>query len=61
MRKTLTVVTLLAATLAISACSGRFVGTTVCSKDGSPVWFEYPNSQGSYEGLDNSPANCAKK
>jgi hypothetical protein len=48
----------LAVTLA--SCAGRFVGPGVCSQDGSVVWFERPNSQGSYEGLNNSPQNCRR-
>ena len=61
MRKTMTVAVMFAAVLALSACSGRWAGGTNCSKDGSVVWFEYPNSKGSYEGLDNKPEYCAKR
>jgi hypothetical protein len=33
----------------------RFAGLNTCSADGSVVLFEYANSQGSYDGLDNGP------
>lgn len=50
------------AALLVSACASdansRFVGFAKCSKDGSPVWREYPNAQGSYEGLDNREEYC---
>ncbi len=46
--------------LMLSGCAGRFVGFTECAKDGSPVWWEYPNSKGTFEGLDVSYANCKK-
>jgi hypothetical protein len=49
------------ASLLLSACGGRFAGFGSCSADGSPVWFEYPNSQGSYDGLNNGPQNCLPK
>jgi hypothetical protein len=48
----------LVALAALSGCSGRFAGFNNCSADGSLVMFEYPNSQGSYEGLNNGP--CKK-
>ena len=51
----LRIATLCLALLALSACGGRFAGTNNCSADGSTVWFEYPNAQGSYEGLNNGP------
>ncbi|MBX6367125.1 MAG: hypothetical protein IRZ04_04045 [Rhodospirillales bacterium] len=44
----------------LTACEGRFVGFDNCSADGSVVWWEMPNSRGSYEGLDNNPQNCRK-
>ncbi len=52
---------LLAAALLLAGCGGRFAGFNNCSADGSPVWFEYPNSQGSYEGLNNGPQHCLPK
>jgi len=39
----------------LSGCGGRFAGLNNCSADGSVVLFEYPNAQGSYEGLNNGP------
>jgi hypothetical protein len=44
--------------LLLGGCTGRFVGFTECAKDGSPVWQEYPNAAGNYDGLDVSAANC---
>ena len=54
---------IVAALLALSACSGnyRFMGFNNCSADGSPVWFEYPNAAGSYEGLNNGPCQPPNK
>jgi hypothetical protein len=53
-------VLVLCALLALAACgNSRFVGFNNCSADGSPVWFEYPNEQGSYEGLNNGPCKRA--
>lgn len=49
-------VLVLAVLLTLSACgNGRWMGFNNCSADGSPVWFEYPDSSGSYEGLNNGP------
>jgi hypothetical protein len=39
----------------LSACGGRYAGFDNCSADGSVVVTEYPNSAGSYEGLNNAP------
>jgi hypothetical protein len=48
-------------TLLLGACTGgRWGGPMNCSADGSPVWYEYPNSKGSYEGLNNGPQNCKR-
>ncbi len=45
--------------LGLASCGeGRFVGFGKCASDGSIVWYERPNSQGSYDGLDVSEANC---
>ena len=53
---------ILAAGLVLSGCAeGRQVGTVfdpVCAEDGSVVFYQIPNSQGSYEGLDASKENC---
>ena len=46
--------------LTLASCAGRFAGFGSCSKDGSLVWFEQPNSKGSYDGLDNTPQNCRR-
>ena len=51
------VITLIALAV-LSGCSGRFAGFNNCSADGSYVMFEYPNSKGSYDGLNNGP--CRK-
>lgn len=54
---------LLAASLALSACGGRwdedwkFLNPS-CAPDGSVVFYEMPNKEGEYAGLKNSPANC---
>jgi hypothetical protein len=43
----------------LAGCSGgRWAGFNNCSADGSVVWYEYPNAQGSYDGLNNGP--CKK-
>jgi hypothetical protein len=42
----------------LSGCSGRFVGFMECARDGSPVWWEYPNSKGGFDGIAVSPENC---
>ena len=52
---------LVAATLA--GCNGRFdqegsFGNPSCAPDGSVVFYEYPNANGTYDYLKNSPANC---
>jgi hypothetical protein len=47
--------------LALSGCSGRFVGFLECSQGGSPVWWEYPNSQGSFDGISVNAQNCKKQ
>lgn len=41
----------------LSACGGRFAGFENCSADGSVVWYEYPNADGSYDGLNNGPCD----
>ena len=48
---------ILVITLALlSSCGGgRYAGFDNCSADGSPVVMEYPNSAGSYDGLNNGP------
>lgn len=50
--------------LALSACAGpggRFIGTDKCSKDGSVVWYEYPNAKGEYDGADNRREYCGPR
>jgi hypothetical protein len=48
-------------TATLAGCgSARFAGFNSCSQDGSPVWWEYPNSKGSFEGLNNGPQYCKK-
>ena len=53
---------ILAAGLVLSGCAeGRRVGTVfdpVCAEDGSVVFYQIANSQGSYEGLKASKENC---
>ncbi|MEQ8344281.1 MAG: hypothetical protein RIB84_03510 [Sneathiellaceae bacterium] len=45
--------------LGLANCGeGRFVGFDKCAQDGSIVWYERPNSQGNYDGLDVNAANC---
>lgn len=41
----------------LSACGGRFAGLNNCSADGSVVLIEYPDKDGSYEGLNNGPCD----
>ena len=45
----------------LSGCSGRFVGFLECSPGGSPVWWEYPNGAGSFDGINVNAKNCEKK
>ena len=55
------ILTAAALALLLSGCSsGRFVGFTQCAKDGSTVWWAYPNSQGNMNGLDVNAANCKR-
>ena len=49
--------------LALYGCGGegRRVGTVldpVCAPDGSVVMYQFPNTQGSYEGVQASRENC---
>lgn len=45
----------------LAGCAqGRFVGGTQCMPDGSPVFWQYKNTQGSYEGAKASKENCMK-
>jgi hypothetical protein len=47
--------------LLLGGCSsGHFVGFTQCAKDGSAVWWAYPNSHGSMDGLDVNAATCGR-
>lgn len=47
--------------IGLAACgNGRSYFPAGCTTDGSVVWMAYPNSQGSYQGLDINTANCAK-
>ena len=64
MKKVLSVTVLAGALLALTACggsNGRFIGFDKCSRDGSPVWYEYPNAQGSFDGLDNKAEYCNQR
>lgn len=47
--------------LMLSGCSGRFVGFLECSQGGSPVWWEYPNKAGGFDGISVNAQNCNKK
>jgi hypothetical protein len=51
-----TIIVLIALAL-LSGCAGRYAGLNNCSADGSVVLREYPNSSGSYDGLNNGPCN----
>lgn len=43
--------------LVLAGCGdGRFV--TGCMPDGSPVFYQYKNTSGNYEGAKTSPENC---
>ena len=47
----------------LAGCHGRWdqegsVANPSCASDGSVVFYEYPNTRGSYDGLTNTPANC---
>jgi hypothetical protein len=45
--------------VALSGCANyRYGGTGSCAPDGSVVWWEAPNSDGSFDNLENSPDNC---
>ena len=56
---TLRFIVVVALAAALTSCADyRFDGTGSCAPDGSVVWFEKPNSGGSYDGLQNSPDNC---
>jgi hypothetical protein len=49
---------ILAALALLGGCAGnggRFAGLNNCSADGSVVMFEYPNSAGNYNGVNNGP------
>ena len=52
----------LAAALALGGCAeGRYVGSVLdpfCTPDGAVVMYQFPNSQGSYEGTTASRENC---
>tara|TARA_R110002167_G_scaffold44905_2_gene134919 strand:+ start:239 stop:418 length:180 start_codon:yes stop_codon:yes gene_type:complete len=45
----------------LSGCAeGRFVGGMQCMPDGSPVIYQYKNTQGTYDGAKASRENCMK-
>lgn len=45
--------------LALTACAdGRFVEAGMCMPDGSPVVYQYKNTQGTYDGSKLSAENC---
>ncbi len=52
----------LATLVVLCGCSGggRYAGLDNCSADGSVVLTEYPNSAGSYAGLNNGPCKTMK-
>ena len=53
---------LAASALLLSACgNGKFVGTGMCAKDGSSVWYVQPNSKGVIDTAVVSPENCNPK
>ncbi|HYM29932.1 MAG TPA: hypothetical protein VEU47_01445 [Candidatus Cybelea sp.] len=48
---------------ALSGCASdkaKFVGFNSCAKDGSVVYYIYPNSQGVYDDTMVSPNYCRK-
>lgn len=46
-----------AVALALSACAdGRFASG--CMPDGSPVFYQYPNTSGNFEGTRANADNC---
>lgn len=46
-----------AVALALAACAdGR--PAAGCMPDGSPVYYQYPNTSGTYDGTKASPENC---
>jgi hypothetical protein len=57
MSRSILVFATLAAVALLGGCAegGRFAGWNNCSADGSVVLMEYPNSTGSYAGLNNGP------
>jgi hypothetical protein len=54
------VVRCLFAGLALALLAGCSGGRTVygCMPDGSPVFYQYKNTAGTYEGAKASPENC---
>jgi len=53
--------------LLVAGCAGegstgetRFIGFNKCAPDGSPVWFQTVNAQGTFEGAEASEENCKK-
>ena len=49
-----------AALLLAAGCAeeSRFVGFNKCAPDGSSVWFQVPNVNGTYDGAKASEENC---
>ncbi len=46
---------------ALTGCAGRFSNPLTCTRGGSPTVWEFPNSQGSYAGIDDTMENCGRK
>lgn len=45
----------------IAGCAeGRFITGMQCMPDGSPVIYQYKNTQGTYDGAKASRENCMK-
>lgn len=53
----LTIAALVLAGLA-GCAEGRFIGEMQCMPDGSPVIYQYKNTQGTYDGAKASRENC---
>ena len=44
--------------LAAGCTESRFIGFNSCAPDGSPVWWQVKNINGTYDGAKASPENC---
>lgn len=53
---------LAASAFLLAGCGGgQYVGTGMCAKDGSAVWYVQPNSMGIIDTAIVNPENCIHK